>query len=217
MEELFRDLIEWMTAIRPFWAYVIILLIAYGENVLPPIPGDLVVVFGGYLAGIGRLSLAMVITLSAIGGAIGFMSMYAIGRHIGDAVFDPKRLRWLPKKRIGKARDWLHRWGYGVVAANRFLSGARSVIALTVGMAKMNAWQTAAFAMLSATVWCALISYAGFAVGENWEVVGEYLRSYGNVVVGLLLLVILVQVLRHYLKRRRGRVTASDEGGFTEA
>ena len=203
MEDLFRDLIDWMTAIPPLWAYAVILAIAYGENVLPPIPGDLIVVFGGYLAGIGRLHLGLVIVLATVGGAVGFMTMYALGRRIGDAVFDPERLRWLPKKQIGKARDWLHRWGYGVVAANRFLSGARSVIALTVGMARMSAWRTAIFATVSAAVWCALICYAGFEVGENWEIVGEYLRSYGNVILAILLLIAAVQGIRYYRERRR--------------
>jgi membrane protein DedA with SNARE-associated domain len=131
------------------------------------------------------------------------MTMYALGRRIGDAVFDPDRLRWLPKKRIGKARDWLHRWGYGGVAANRFLSGARSVIALTVGMARMHAGKTAAFATLSAAVWCALISYAGYAVGENWEVVASYLRTYGHFVIGLLVLLVLIQAARYYRRRVR--------------
>jgi membrane protein DedA with SNARE-associated domain len=216
MEELFRDLIEWMTAIRPLWAYAIILAIAYGENVLPPIPGDLVVVFGGYLAGIGRLNLVVVVVLATIGGAVGFMTMYALGRRIGDAVFDPNRLRWLPKNRISKARNWLHRWGYGVVAANRFLSGARSVIALTVGMAHMHAGRTLGFATLSAAVWCALISYAGYAVGENWEVVGAYLQAYGNVIIGLLVLVVIIQLARAYWKRRQATEEAGDDG-FTEA
>lgn len=200
MENLTNDLVEWMTALAPAWAYTIILIIAFGENVLPPIPGDLVVVLGGYLVGMGRLDFAIVVLLSTLGGAVGFMVMYAIGYRIGDAVLDPDRLRWLPKKQIHHVRDWLKKWGYGVVAANRFLSGARSVIALTVGMAKMDAWHTTAFATLSAAVWTLLITYAGYKVGENWEIVVEHLRTYGKYVFIIILLFIVykvVQALRH--------------------
>ena len=49
-----------------------------------------------------------------------------------ETTLDPDRYRWLPKQYIFKAQVWMKRWGYGVVAANRFLSGARSVISLTV-------------------------------------------------------------------------------------
>ena len=198
MENLANDLVEWMTALAPAWAYTIILVIAFGENVLPPIPGDLVVVLGGYLVGIGRLNFAIVVLLSTLGGAFGFMAMYAIGYRIGDAVLDPHRLRWLPKRQIHQVRDWLKKWGYGVVAANRFLSGARSVIALTVGMAKMDALHTTAFATLSAAIWTLLITYAGYKVGENWEMVIEYLRTYGRYVFIIIMLFIMYKAVKAY-------------------
>ncbi len=203
MEQFFSDLIAWMTEVPPLWAYLVLLLIAYLENVVPPIPGDLLVVFGGYLVGIGRLDFTVVVALATLGGAVGFMTMYALGARIGTAVMDPQRFRWLPKDKVFKVRAWLKRWGYGVVAANRFLSGARSVISLTVGMAHMNAWKTTAFATLSAAVWTALITFAGYAVGDNWPVVSVYLRRYGQVVLAALALFAAFHGIRLYRQRRR--------------
>lgn len=204
MESWLSSFIEWMQAVAPVWAYLVLFAIAYGENVLPPIPGDLVVVFGGYLVGNGRLELWLVVLLATLGGALGFMTMYALGRRIGEAVFDPNRFRWLPKQQIVHVGAWLRRWGYGVVAANRFLSGARSVIALTVGMAHMEAGKTALFATLSAFVWTALIAYAGYAVGDNWAVVLQVLRDYGRVVLGLLVAGALGWLGYRWYRRRKG-------------
>ena len=203
MEQFFIDLIEWMTGVPPLWAYLIILVIAYGENVLPPIPGDLVIVFGGYLVGLGQIDFFLVVLLATLGGVAGFMTMYAIGARLGRAILDPDRYRWLPKQYIFKAQAWMKRWGYGVVAANRFLSGARSVISLTVGMAHMHAGRTAAYATLSAAVWTVLITLAGYVVGENWEVVSVYLQRYGQVVLALILLVIAIQIVRSYRARKK--------------
>ncbi len=211
MEQFFRDVIVWMETVPTLWAYLVLLVVAYGENVVPPIPGDLVVVFGGYLVGIGRLDFALVVGLATLGGAVGFMTMYAFGARLGHVVMDPKRLRWLPKEKMFKVRAWLKRWGYGVVAANRFLSGARSVIALTVGMAHMNGWKTTAFATLSAAAWTALITYAGYAVGENWPVVQVYLRRYGLFVLAALGLFAVVQLVRFYRRRRAQDAVSSDE------
>ncbi len=212
MNEYVSDLLNWMEALPPIVAYVLILAIAYGENVLPPIPGDVVVVFGGYLVGVGKLNFVLVVLLSTLGGLLGFMTMFAIGYVLGEAVTDPRRLRWLPKGQIEKARRWLDRYGYGLVAANRFLSGLRSVISIAVGMAQMNPWTTAVFAVISAAVWTLLLSYAGYALGENWQIIAEYLRAYGRVVLGLVLLAAAVFFVRRYLKRK-GSDGERGEGG----
>lgn len=210
MLDLFSDFFSWMEALPAVWAYATLFVIAYGENVVPPIPGDMVVVFGGYMAGIGQLSLGVVILLSTLGGALGFMSMYAIGYRVGAAAMDPDRLRWLPQDGFERARRWVRRYGFGVVAANRFLSGARSVISLTVGMAQMSAWKTAVWCTVSALLWTGLISYAGFAVGENWEIVAVYLRAYGRIVLGVLLLLGVI-LLARWGWHRRGAQEATGE------
>lgn len=202
MLDWFSNFFTWMQGLPPVWVYLTLFVIAYGENVAPPIPGDMVVVFGGYLAGLGQLHLGVVVLLSTIGGALGFMTMFAVGARLGQALLDSDRMRWLPQGNIEQAQRWLQRYGYGVVAANRFLSGARSVISLTAGMAQMDTWRTLWWCTVSALVWTGLISYAGYAVGENWKLVVVYLRTYGRIVLILLLLLTAVLVGRWYWCRR---------------
>ena len=221
MTELFSDLfnsldavLSWMEGLPALWAYLVVFGIAYGENVCPPIPGDMVVVFGGYLVGRGTLSLPVVIALATVGGALGFMTVYAVGRRFGRAVMDPERFRWIPQKHLKQARGWIRRWGYGVVAANRFLTGARSVISLAVGMAQMNAWKTAFWATVSAAVWCSLIAYAGYAVGENWRLVRGYLADYSRVVFAVTAGAALAWGAYRLLASRRG---AGEKTSGTEA
>jgi membrane protein DedA with SNARE-associated domain len=203
MAEWLTDIINWMGELPALWAYVVILGIAFSENVVPPVPGDMVVVFGGVLVGRGQLSLAVVVALATLGGAVGFMVVYAVGRKMGRVVLDPDRLTWIPQRQLEKAQRWTRRWGYGVVLANRFLSGARSVISLAVGMAQMNAWVTAACATASAAVWCSLIASAGYLVGDNWRIVSAYLRDYGRVVMALLVTALVVQGVRWWRSRQR--------------
>lgn len=209
------DFVTRMELLPPLWAYLTILVIAYGENVVPPIPGDMVVVFGGYLVGIGQLNFAMVVVLATVGGAAGFMTMYAIGYAVGDAVKHPKRFRWISTDQVEKAQQWLDRWGFGLIAANRFLSGLRSVISLTVGIARTNPSLTFLYSTLSALVWTTLITYGGYAVGENWQVIGVYLRDYGRVVLIVFGLAAVAQVMRWYLKRNGSSPPDADSGNFT--
>lgn len=202
MGDLLLDIVAWMTTLPPVWAYGIILGVAWLENVVPPIPGDMVVVFGGYMAGLGLLNAPLVVLLASIGGTLGFMTMYAFGHHLGTGLLDPERYRWLPKKRIKRVQVRLQRHGFGLVVANRFLSGLRSVISLTVGMAHMNAGKTWLWSAVSSVAWCVLLTVAGVVVGENWEIVSSYLQAWGGVILGLMLLFALVQMLRYALSRK---------------
>jgi len=201
MGDFLAELVEWMAGLPAIWAYTLVLVVAYGENVLPPIPGDMIVVFGGYMAGLNLLDPWLVIGLSTIGGTLGFMSMYAIGHRIGHGLLDESRYRWIPRGRIEKVRRILHDRGFLLIVANRFLSGLRSVISLTVGMAHMSQGKTWLWSGVSSLLWCALLTWAGVLVGENWEVVSEYLRTYGAVITGLIVLFVLIQWIRYRRNR----------------
>ena len=203
MEQFFADLVARTADIPPLWAYGLILLITWMENVLPPIPGDLIVVFGGYLVATGLLEIVPVVVISTMGGAIGFMCMYYLGWHAGVPVLDSRFMRWIPHEPVGRVRAWMQRWGYGVVAANRFLSGARSVISLTVGISRMPPWPVAAFATLSALVWTSLIAGLGYAVGEEWERIMVYLGRYGKAVSVMVGTFLAWQLFRAIKRSRR--------------
>jgi len=209
MLEWFSNFFSWMEGLPALWAYLTLLVVAYGENVAPPIPGDMVVVFAGYLAGVGQLHLGVVILLSTVGGALGFMTVFLLGYRLGEVVLESRRFRWLPREGVERVRRWIHRYGYGVVAANRFLSGARSVISLTAGIARLEPWRTFWWCTVSALVWTGLISYAGYAVGENWNLVVSYLRAYGRVILTLLLLLAAGALARWYWTRRPGTAGSS--------
>lgn len=205
MTEAFTDLAGWMESLPALWAYVAILAIAYGENIIPPVPGDLAILYGGYLAGIGKLAFWPVVGLSTLGGALGFMTLYALGYRVGEAVLDPNRMRWVPKEGVDRARAWIERWGWWIVLLNRFLSGVRAVISLTVGIARMDTRRTALLATISAFVWTMLIVYAGYALGDNLDVVIRWLAAYGRIVGSLISIVVLVWIVRKVRLRKRRR------------
>jgi len=133
---------------------------------------------------------------------MGFMTMYLVGYTVGDAVLRSRWFRWVPPERMDAARQRLDRWGYGLVAANRFLAGLRGVVGLVVGMARLNAWRTAAVSALSALVWIVLIVWAGYALGDHWEDIGGWLQRYGQAVLALFALVLLAAGVRRYRQKR---------------
>lgn len=195
-----------MEGLAPAWIYLTIVAVAYIENVVPPIPGDMVIAFSGYLVASGQLSLIPVIGLAALGGTAGFLTMFAVGWSVGGAVFDVDRMRWVPKAPAHRVRAWLIKYGYAVVFANRFLAGARSVISLAVGAVRMDPARVAVWAGLSSVLWCGGIVLLGYLVGDQWAIIGKYLRAYGEGMVAVLILAVLIYSgvrLRRYFRRRR--------------
>ena len=211
MIELLTDLVAWMESLPPALMYLLILAIAYGENVVPPIPGDMIVVFGGYLAGKAALSLTGVIALSTIGGAAGFMTMYYLGLRLGSAIMRPDKYRWLPKDQIATGQRWLNRWGYGLIAVNRFLSGTRSVISLVAGMARMPGQPVLIASSFSSLIWCALIAWLGYVVGDNWEVVAEYLAIYGRIIFWLVFAIVVSYAGYRIFRRKKAVASMIDD------
>jgi len=198
-------LVGLMTRFSGPMGYALLGVCAFFENVIPPIPGDTVTVFGGYLAGTGRLSLQGVIAVTTAGSFAGFMTMYALGRRLGKAFFLEGRRSLFPPHAFARASAWFERFGYAVVLANRFFSGARSVISICAGMAKLSWTRVSLLSLVSCFVWNSLLIFGGFKVGENWGAIMEYLKNYNILAACLLGLAVIAWVLVHLYRKRLRR------------
>jgi len=193
MLEAFTNEVVELVRMAPLWSvYLIFFIIAYTENVIPPIPGDVLVAFAGYLAAEGVLRFDILLFGSTVASVAGFMSMHAIGSGWGDGINEKKQFHWMFKyisfTYADRARRWMNRWGIRVIIANRFLAGTRSVIALMSGISHVPVRTAIWSSAVSALIWNAILLGAGWMIRENWEQIGVYLNRYGQVVlIGLLL------------------------------
>jgi membrane protein DedA with SNARE-associated domain len=79
MELFIDDLINWIFTLSPWSIYTIFFIVAYLENIIPPVPGDILVAFGGYLAAEKLVDFTTLLLFTTIASVIGFMSMYGFG------------------------------------------------------------------------------------------------------------------------------------------
>ncbi|TVQ04447.1 MAG: DedA family protein [Balneolaceae bacterium] len=207
MEAHTEYLVEWIQTLSPLSIYFIFAFIAYLENIVPPIPGDLLVAFGGYLAAEQIIGFTPVLAITTVASVAGFMSMYAVGAYFGDQIETHRRRFWLMKffdvKYFDKGKRWMDRWGQGVILANRFLAGTRSVISLTAGITKTNLYPTILSSTISSLIWNTVLLGTGWLVHENWQIIGHYLNVYGWIILGIIVLLILARLL--YKRYYRGR------------
>lgn len=194
MEVYIDQAVNWILTLPPASIYAIFLIVSYAENILPPVPGDVLIVFGGYLAAEQIVSFNALLALTTVASVIGFMNMYAFGYYFGEKIDTHRSDFWLMRiidvKYFDKCKRWMHSYGQAVIVANRFLAGTRSVIAVTAGLTKMRALTTAMSSLLSSITWNFVLLGAGWIVHENWFVIGDYLNIYGWSILTLLVLLI---------------------------
>ncbi|MDZ7718585.1 MAG: DedA family protein [Balneolaceae bacterium] len=199
MEAYVQQIVEWIQALSPFYIYIIFTLVAYFENIIPPIPGDVLVAFGGYLAAEQIINFVPVLIFTTVASVFGFMSMYAIGWYFGDRIEQERNRFWLMRfidvKYFDKIRRWMSRWGQGVIIANRFLAGTRSAISLASGMSKTKVYPTVINSFISSILWNTILLLFGWIVHENWQIIGHYLNVYGWIILILIAIFIVGRVV----------------------
>lgn len=176
--------VDWFNSLPLWQLYIAIMIVAYMENVIPPIPGDVLIAFCGYLVGIGKLQAVPLLITSTVGSAGGFLTLYYIG--LQWKTLNRKKVPWKWIARLyhprleERVRRAMRKWGLWLIVANRFLAGMRTVISLVSGISNIR-WRSAIICSLSsAFLWNAVIAFFGYQIGSNWELVGKYLAEYAK-------------------------------------
>ena len=189
--------------IDPLTAYLILFISAYVENIFPPIPGDVVTVLGAYLVATGKLGFWGVYLTTTFGSVLGFFSMYLIGLKFGRSFVNSKFIsKIFNEKHIKKVELWFAKYGNMVIAANRFLSGTRSVISLFAGFFHLNWISVLSLSALSALIWNGLLIYVGYLLGENWQSISGIISEYNKIVLALTALAATLFLYRRWRRKR---------------
>ena len=200
MDEFFGQLVGTLEAMNPYWAYGLLFVCAFLENVIPPVPGDTVVVFSAYLVGRGVWDLLPVFAATVGGGVAGFMFMFFLGLRYGRSLFSGRGGRIFTSEGLQRAEAWLARYGLWLVLANRFLTGVRSVVAISAGIGTMPTVRVFFAGALSMMFWNGLLLYVGLLLGQNWTEVSDLLKQYNRVILGAFVLGIGFLCVRRWLR-----------------
>ncbi|MDX9758805.1 MAG: DedA family protein [Bacteroidota bacterium] len=200
---MLEQTIAYLSQVDTVWIYAAVFFISYIENIFPPFPSDVVVVFAGSLVAIGTGSVPLTLMLATGGSTLGFMSMYWIGDQFGDRVLEAGKLQFISRDLVHRVESWFRRYGYWVVIANRFLAGTRAVISFVTGMSELNFATTSVLSAASALLWNAILLYLGYIVGDNWRRIGDYLDTYSLIVTIILVLALAIWGAITKFKKRR--------------
>lgn len=200
---------DWVSGFIEQSGYLGLFLLMFAENVFPPIPSELVMPLGGFVAARGDLHIALVIVAGTLGSLAGALFWYGIGRWVGAARLKrwaARHGRWLTlaPAEVDRATAWFSRHCGKAVFFGRLVPTVRSLISVPAGIAGMEMSRFLLFSALGTAIWTGLLAGAGHLLGEQYRKVADYTNPVSNVVVALLVLGYLYRVVT-FRRRLAGR------------
>src|SRR5262245_36743849 len=117
-----------------------------------PLPEDISLIMGGFLAYEGRVQLLPMIAVGFAGILCGDSIIYLIGRRVGDRVKGGKGFlaRIVTPEKQAKVERLFADHGQKIIIAARFLPGVRAVTYFTAGSTRMSYFRFILFDGLAA-------------------------------------------------------------------
>lgn len=186
--------------------FILLFVAAYLENIIPPLPGDAMVILGAYLVAQGKFNFYYAILFATGGSYCGFLTYYYLGYRYGDTILSWKWMRRLKLNETQtKFAGWMNRYGLYLILMNRFLSGARSAISLMTGIFKYRPLPVMISALIGSLIWNGLIISAVIYLQLKQSTILELIRRY-NLIAGAIILGILIYfVIRYIITHKRAQ------------
>ncbi|MEQ3554524.1 DedA family protein [Pseudonocardia nematodicida] len=192
-------------------------LLIFLENVVPPIPSEVILPLGGFRAQTGAMNPVAVWGAATMGAVAGALVLYALGAWLGyDRVHALAGKRWFllsSQKDLEKGRDLFDSYGVWFVLGGRCVPLIRSLISIPAGIAGMPLARFALLSTLGSAVWNALFVTLGYQLGERWEVVEGYMAPLSRIVLVLGVLAVAWLVWRRVRQRRAAGSRSADPAG----
>ncbi|WAT18376.1 DedA family protein [Aurantiacibacter sp. MUD11] len=175
--------------------YLGIFLLMVLENVIPPVPSEVIMGVGGLLVQRGEMQFWPLLLIGTAGTVAGNYCWYWLGDSVGYQRLEPFVDRWgrwltVDWDHIAKAQIFFVRHGHWVVFFLRFSPFLRTIISLPAGLAHMPKLKFLAFTFAGSLVWNALLIKGG-------EWLGHWLEDSQNVLGWIILGMIGVTVVAY--------------------
>lgn len=198
---------EIILSIMGKYGYIGVFLLIMIENVFPPIPSEVILLFGGFMTTYTKLNIFGMVLASTLGSLFGAIILYYIGK-----IFNKDRLKKIISGKLGKilrlkvsdidnADNWFDNKGNKTVFFCRFIPLVRSLISIPAGMSEMSMFKFLLYTLFGSLIWNTVLIIVGSVVGENWTKIVNILDTYSHIVVLILFVVVVVGIYFFYRKR----------------
>ena len=177
------------------------------ENLVPPIPSEIVLAMAGYLAGEGQINVVLVLIAATAGSVAGALALYWLGYALGE----DRLRRWLDRiplvdaDDLDKADRWFERHEKSAVLLGRCVPVVRSLVSIPAGANHMPLGQFTLFTAIGSGVWNAIFVGGGYALGSKWQQVERYSNWFDYAIGAFFVIAIASWIIKKLRKRAAAR------------
>lgn len=201
-------IIEFMNSFGYFGVFLLIAI----ENIFPPIPSEVILLFGGFMTTYTKLNIIFMIIASTLGSLIGAIVLYYIGK-----IFNKERLKKIISGKIGKilrlknsdidkADRWFDTKGNKTVFFCRFIPIVRSLISIPAGMSEMPIIKFLIYTIFGSLIWNTVLIITGKMVGNNWTKILTIFDTYSHIVLIIFIIIFIILITIFYKKRKKNKI-----------
>nr|WP_294817136.1 DedA family protein [uncultured Sphingomonas sp.] len=190
------------------WGYLGVFLLMVLENVIPPVPSEVIMGVGGIAAAQGKMNFALLVAVGTLGCAIGNLFWWEIGRRYGYERLKPMVDRWgrwltMEWEDVERLRRFFDRWGGVTVFIFRFMPLGRTVISIPAGLMHMPFWRFVAYTTAGSLVWNTILVGVGFWLGTTFETIDHWIAPGVTAIVVIALVAYVWRVLTWKPRQQR--------------
>lgn len=195
MYELFLEIVE----IVESWGYLGVLIMTFIESTFVPIPAEITLIPAGFLVSKGEMNFFVVWFVSVLGTVGGSLLNYTIAYHYGRKILiDYGKYFFMNEDKLKAMEYFMERHGPISMFSGRLLPGVKHFISFPAGLGKMDLKLFTTYTALGGTIWCGLLIWLGYIIGENEELIAKYIKQ-----VNFILFVSIVCLISFYIWKKR--------------
>ena len=177
-------------------AYILITLAMFLENIIPPIPSEIIMPLGGFAVQQGSLNFFVVTFCGLIGTVLGALPWYYLGKVVNEKkishfVNNKGRFLGITQKDIEKSRLWFDKYGITLVFWGRLVPGVRTLISIPAGIELMPFRQFVVWTSLGSLIWVVALTSAGYYFGGQYHQIASYLENF-KILIKPIFVIILI-------------------------
>ena len=186
-------------------AYFVICFAMFLENIIPPIPSELIMPLGGYFVYQGNLNFYILVIFGLIGTVLGALPWYYLGRFLNEkklaSFVDSKgKFIGISSRDLNKSKLWFDKYGVSLVFWGRLIPGIRTLISVPAGIELMPLKKFLVWTSLGSLIWVVLLTFLGYILGENYKIIESYIDNF-KVFIKPIFIIISALLIFKYLKK----------------
>jgi len=187
---------------NPNIAYLIICFAMFLENLIPPIPSEIIMPLGGFFVYQGDLNFYVLVVFGLLGTVLGALPWYYLGRFLNEkklANFVESKGKFLGinSKDLNKSKLWFDKYGVSLVFWGRLIPGIRTLISVPAGIELMPLKKFLVWTTLGSLIWVILLSLSGYVFGENYRIIETYLDNFKFFIKPLIFIVLIFFIFKN--------------------